>query len=113
MKILEYAASFENVLHISLTCRRWNYILNKNEVTCEHIWLRITKQVYDPREFEELERIFPQNSYCNGNSCLHYRRVSVEGVSWNNGENNSKAFLGSSEPAHSFVLLSVLDIGLC
>ena len=40
------------------------FILNKNEVTCECIWHRITKQVYDPRDFEELEGIYPQYSHC-------------------------------------------------
>ena len=33
LKILEFAASFENALQISLTCRRWNHIVNKNEIT--------------------------------------------------------------------------------
>ncbi len=76
MKILEFAASFENVLRISLTCRRWNYILNKNEVTCEGIWHRITKQVYDPRDFEELERIYPRNSYCDWKQLIRIKEGS-------------------------------------
>jgi len=59
-EILEFTAAVENVLPISLTCRKWNFILNKNPVTCEHIWRRIAQKAYDAREFEELERIYPE-----------------------------------------------------
>ena len=60
LEILEFAASVENVLRISLTCRKWNFILNKNPVTCECIWHRIAQKEYDAQEFEELERIYPE-----------------------------------------------------
>ena len=61
--ILEFAAAVENVLPISLTCRKWNFILNKNPVTCECIWRRIAQKAYDAREFEELERIYPEFNF--------------------------------------------------
>jgi hypothetical protein len=60
LEILEFAAAVENVLHISLTCRKWNFILHKNPVTCECIWHRNAQKVYDTREFEELELIYPE-----------------------------------------------------
>ena len=60
LEILEFAASVENVLRISLICRKWNFILNKNPVTCECIWRRIAQKEYDAQEFEELERIYPE-----------------------------------------------------
>ena len=76
LKILEFVASVENVLHISLTCRRWNYILNKDEVTCERIWHRITKEVYNRQDFEELERIYPRNSYCDWKQLIRIKEGS-------------------------------------
>ena len=60
LEILEFAASVENVLRISLICRKWNFILNKNPVTCECLWRRIAQKEYDAQEFEELERIYPE-----------------------------------------------------
>jgi hypothetical protein len=63
LEILESAAEVENVFSISLTCRKWNFILHKNPVTCECIWHRIAQKAYDAREFEELERIYPEFHY--------------------------------------------------
>ena len=63
LEILEFAAAVENVLPISLTCRKWNFILNKNPVTCERIWRRIAQKAYDTQEFEELERIYPEFNF--------------------------------------------------
>ena len=34
LEILEFAASVKNVLCISLTCRKWNFISHKNPITC-------------------------------------------------------------------------------
>jgi hypothetical protein len=61
--IFEFAAAVENVLPISLTCKRWNFILNKNPVTCECIWRRIAQKAYNAREFEELERIYTEVNF--------------------------------------------------
>ena len=63
INILEFAASVENGLCISLTCKRWYYYLNNHHVTCEGIWHRIAQKVYDPQDFEELERIYPEYSF--------------------------------------------------
>ena len=60
LEILEFAAAVENVLRISLTCRKWNLILHKNPVTCERIWHRIAQKAYDTQECEELECIYPE-----------------------------------------------------
>jgi hypothetical protein len=76
LKILEFAASFENVLWISMTCRRWNYILNKNEVTCECMWHQIAQEVYDPQDFEEHECIYPQYSDCSWKQLIHIKEGS-------------------------------------
>ena len=48
LEILEFAAAVENALRISLTCRKWNFMLHKNPVTCECIWHMIAQQVYYP-----------------------------------------------------------------
>jgi hypothetical protein len=74
--ILEFAAAVENVLPISLTCRKWNFILNKNPVTCERIWRRIAQKAYDAREFEELERIYPEFNFSAWKDLMCIKEVS-------------------------------------
>jgi hypothetical protein len=76
MEILEFAAAVENVLPISLTCRKWNFILNKNPVTCERIWRRIAQKAYEAQEFEELERIYPEFYFSAWKDLICIKEVS-------------------------------------
>lgn len=76
MEILEFAAAAENVLPISLTCRKWNFILNKNPVTCERIWRRIAQKAYDAQEFEELECIYPEFYFSAWKDLIRIKDVS-------------------------------------
>jgi len=90
MEILEFAAAVENVLPISLTCRKWNFILNKNPVTCECIWRRIAQKAYDVREFEELEHICPEFHFSAWKDLICIKEVSKMKV----------YFLGVSDRVH-------------
>ncbi len=76
MEILEFAAAVENVLPISLTCRKWNFFLNKNPVTCERMWRRIAQKACEAQEFEELERIYPEFYFSAWKDLICIKEVS-------------------------------------
>jgi hypothetical protein len=74
LEILEFVAAVENVLRISLTCRKWNFILHKNPVTCERIWRRIAQKVYGTQEFEGFECICPEYAFLARKRLIHIKK---------------------------------------
>ena len=56
----------------------------------------LSRNAYDAREFKNLECIYPEFSFSAWKDLICIKKVSKEGVSWKNGGNDSKAFLGVS-----------------